>query len=122
MARILVAEPAPEVRRLVAHVVSRLGHEPVVFGEGGEHDHEEIDAAVVEPVFSAGVAAVLAIRARDPDLPLVCVSIHPRTTLVDALEAVEFVLKPFRLAELEDAVRSALAARMDVREASAGTA
>jgi DNA-binding response OmpR family regulator len=120
MARILVAEPAPEVRGLVAHVVSRLGHEPVVFGEGGEDDPGEIDAAVLEPVFSEGLAAVLAIRARDRELPLVCASIQPRTTLVAALEPVAFVLKPFRLAELEEAIRAAVAARTGAPEAAAG--
>jgi CheY-like chemotaxis protein len=122
MARILVAEPAPEVRRLVAHVVSRLGHEPVVLGEGGEHDPGEIDAAVLEPVFRTGLAAVLAIRGHDPELPVVCVSIHPRTTLVAALEPVAFILKPFRLAEIEEAVRAAVAARADAPGASEAAA
>ena len=114
MARIFVAEPAPEVRRLVAHVVSRLGHEPIVFGDGGEHDRRDIDAAVLEPVFSVGLAAVLSIRARNPELPIVCASIHPRTPLVSALGPVAFVSKPFRLAELKEALHAAVSLGEDV--------
>ncbi len=121
MARIFVAEPAPEVRRLVAHVVSRLGHEPVVFGEGGEHDRRDVDVAVLEPVFSVGLAAVLALRARNPDLPIICASIQPRTPLVAALAPVAFVPKPFRLAELKDALRTAVSLAAE-SEATAPTA
>ncbi len=118
MARILIAEPAPEVQRLVAHVVARLGHQSVVVGESGEDELLEIDAAVLEPVFSAGLAAVLALRARRPDLPVVCASIYPRTPRVVALAPVAFLLKPFRLTELEHALRAAVPAATQAREAA----
>ena len=48
MARVLVHEPDPDLRALFAHVLSRLGHEVVLAGDGG------VDAALVPsgPVWS----------------------------------------------------------------------
>ena len=108
MARILVAEPAPEVRELVRHVIVRLGHEPVVFPNGSQDDLSDVDAAVLEPAFSAALAAVLSLRTRNPGLPVVCASIYPRTPDVSALRPVAFMLKPFHLEELDDALRRAV--------------
>jgi CheY-like chemotaxis protein len=106
-ARIAIAEPSPEVRTLIEAVVRELGHEPVAVEPGGELP--PCDVLVAEPGSPLGRDAAARLRAERPGTPLVLVSIYPRGPETAALAPAAHLLKPFRLADLEAALRDAVA-------------
>ncbi len=95
MARICLSEPNPETRDLLAHLVTRLGHELV---------DADADVVLVEPVVD-GPGAVGLARCGSPNARIVVCSIalHDRRQLAD-LGADAFLLKPFGRAELAAAI------------------
>jgi DNA-binding response OmpR family regulator len=107
MARILIHEPHPDVRVLLAAVVRRAGHDPVGHGELTNDDTPEL--MILEPASADGLAAAAKLRRRLEDLPIICTSIEPPTLATRALQPVAFLLKPFQLGELEAAIGRALA-------------
>src|SRR4051812_33599685 len=107
MARILIHEPHPDVRVLLAAVVRRAGHDPVGQGELTSDDAPEL--MILEPASADGLAAAARLRRRLEGLPLLCPGIEPPTTETKAPRRVAHLLKPFRLGELEAAIASALA-------------
>jgi DNA-binding response OmpR family regulator len=107
MARILILEPAQDVRGLVAYVVRRLGHEPLFFASSRSESPPDVDALVLEPSWKCGLAVARTLRQRDKGLPLVCISVWPAEELgaeVAALAAHRYLLKPFSVAELKEAL------------------
>jgi DNA-binding response OmpR family regulator len=106
MARILIHEPHPDVRVLLAAVVRRAGHDPVGHGELTNGDTPEL--MILEPASADGLAAAAGLRRRLEDLPIICASIEPPSVETKALDPVAFLVKPFRLAELEAAIAHAL--------------
>src|SRR5437773_551514 len=74
VARILIVEPHADIRSLFEHVIRRAGHEPVLaeFNGTGPPD---VDAAVIEPGDSHGLAC--ARRLRQLGRPVVFASILP---------------------------------------------
>ena len=108
MARILIHEPHPDVRILLAAVVRRAGHDPVGHGELTNDDTPEL--MILEPASADGLAAAARLRRRLEDLPIICTSIEPPSRATRALAPVAYLVKPFRLGELEAAIASALAA------------
>ena len=106
MARILIVEPHADIRSLFEHVIRRAGHEPVLaeFNGSGPPD---VDAAVIEPGDSHGLAC--ARRLRELGRPVVFASIFPAEQETLDLEPAAYFVKPFALAELEHALESALA-------------
>jgi CheY-like chemotaxis protein len=108
MARILIHEPHPDVRILLAAVVRRAGHDPVGHGELASGDTPEL--MILEPASADGLVAAARLRRRLADLPIICTSIEPPTRATKALAPVAHLVKPFRLGELEAAIASALAA------------
>jgi DNA-binding response OmpR family regulator len=108
MARILIHEPHPDVRVLLEAVVRRAGHEPVGHGELTSDDAPEL--MILEPASAAGLAAAAKLRSRFEDLPIICTSIEPPSVVAKALEPFAYLLKPFRLSELESALAAALRA------------
>jgi CheY-like chemotaxis protein len=110
VARILLCEPHPEVRTLLAHVVTRLGHEPVFADdELGHGDAAAIDVMVIEPADPRALAAAQILRLEREEAPIVCASIYPPTAHSRRLEPVAYLVKPFALAELERALEAAVA-------------
>ena len=108
MARIFILEPEPELRELLARVVARLGHEPVQNVES-TGDVRPGDVVVVEPGDEKAYAAALAIHRERPEVPIVCVSVFSEVPGdARALEPIAHVLKPFRLADVERAIESAV--------------
>jgi DNA-binding response OmpR family regulator len=105
MARILIVEPHPEVRDLLVRIVERLGHTGVRL-EDDQFGDAAADAALLEP--GDEDALEVARDLHDRGMPLVCVSIHPRSPEVEALEPAAYVLKPFALSEIERAIDAAL--------------
>jgi DNA-binding response OmpR family regulator len=108
VARILIHEPHPDVRVLLAAVVRRAGHDPVGQGELAGDDTPEL--MILEPASADGLAAAARLRRGLEDLPIICTSIEPPTRATKALAPVAHLVKPFRLGELEAAIASALAA------------
>lgn len=105
MARILIVEPHADIRSLFEHVVRRAGHEPVVTEENG-CGPPDVDAAVIEPGDSHGLA--VARRLRELGRPVVFASIFPAEQEMLDLEPAAYFVKPFALAELEHALSLAL--------------
>src|SRR6185436_3925949 len=60
MARILIHEPHPDVRVLLAAVVRRAGHDPVGQGELAIDDTPEL--MILEPASADGLAAAAKLR------------------------------------------------------------
>jgi CheY-like chemotaxis protein len=104
VARVLVCEPHPDVASLLAFVVRRLGHDPVAFGDGGD----DVDALIVEPGDAATLAVAARARRRSRALPILCVSIFPPFEDAERLEPDAYLVKPFQLHELEEALETAL--------------
>lgn len=108
MARILIHEPHPDVRVLLEAVVRRAGHEPVGPGELTSDDTPEL--MILEPASADGLAAAAKLRRRLENLPIICTSIEPPSVVTKALAPAAYLLKPFRLGELESAISGALRA------------
>ena len=106
MARILIHEPHPDVRVLLEAIVRRAGHHPVGHGELTSDDAPEL--MILEPASADGLAAAARLRRRLEGLPIICTSIEPPTLASRALHPVAYLVKPFRLGELEAAISSAL--------------
>jgi CheY-like chemotaxis protein len=106
VARVLIAEPYPEVRELLSLIVRRLGHTTVLQGRGDPP--AGIDLLVAEPAARGSLALAHALRATRPDLPIVVVSFLAQPAAWTALGPAAYVLKPFTVAQLEAAVESAL--------------
>jgi DNA-binding response OmpR family regulator len=105
VARILIVEPHADIRALFAHVVRRAGHEPVL---AELHDAcPDVDAAVIEPGDGPGLACARRLRALGR--PVVFASIFPAEQETLELEPAAYFVKPFALAELEQALEAALA-------------
>src|SRR5438034_9501999 len=86
MARILIHEPHPDVRVLLAAVVRRAGHDPV--GQGELANDDTLELMILEPASADGLAAATRLRRRLEDLPIICTSIEPPTRATRALEPV----------------------------------
>ncbi|MGH3035499.1 MAG: hypothetical protein ACRDON_13230 [Gaiellaceae bacterium] len=111
MAKILVCEPHEEVRELLGHVVARLGHEPV-FTPDGPHeafDMHDVDVLLIEPADPRALAAAQILRLERERMPIVCASIYPPTPNTGRLDPVAYLVKPFGLHELEQALETAVA-------------
>jgi DNA-binding response OmpR family regulator len=109
MANFLIIEPHREIRLVYEAIVRSLGHEPVFFDDSTVG---EPDLVLVEPAYPESFETALRLRLAYPDLPIVCASIHePSQTRVRLLRQGTYLLKPFSLAELTDALRLALSQR-----------
>jgi hypothetical protein len=106
VAKILIIEPHADIRSLLELVVRRLGHEPMVW-EGGDPQPLAADAAVIEPGEGAGLT--LARRLRRLGIPVLITSIFPPERETLDLQPSAYLVKPFPLYALENALHSALA-------------
>jgi len=107
MARVLISEPHPDHRTLLELIVRRAGHEPLGQGElalGGR-----IELLILEPNSDDGLAVARAARFRFENLPIICTSIRPPSAVTETLRPAAYLVKPFRLGELQAAIESALA-------------
>ena len=106
MAEILILEPHPEVRDLLLRIVRRLGHEPIVMPDATV-DLPVADVVLLEPADGNALSVARAVREAHGSA-VVCVSIYPPSEGALSLEPVSYLLKPFSLVELEDALVTAL--------------
>ena len=112
MGRILIAEPHADVRALFEFVVERLGHEPICRTRGDAADLPRVDAMLVEPAAPAALELARSLRARDPELAIVCASIFPAEPAALDLRPLAYLEKPFGLSQLEQVLRRALERRV----------
>ena len=110
MARILICEPHADIRSLLAFVVRRLGHEPVI-SDGSREQVVAADAIVLEPGQQEALELARWARQEVPTVAIVCASIFPPWPETVALEPDAFLVKPFPLFKLEHALSSALEQR-----------
>ena len=109
MATVVICEPHPDIRALLAFVVRRLGHDAQE-ADGSVAQIARADALLVEPGDAVGLDVAVRARAELPELPIVCASIFPRGAECAEVRPDAYLVKPFALFELEDALRGALAA------------
>jgi DNA-binding response OmpR family regulator len=107
MARVLISEPHPDCRALVELVVQRVGHDPLGPGELTEGDDPGL--LILEPASADGLAIAQRLRRRLGNLPIICTSVRPPSAATETLQPAAYLVKPFRLADLESAVATALA-------------
>src|SRR5436305_10083015 len=96
MAKILVSEADPDVRRLLTVFVSRLGHEAVVL-DPDLVVPPHADLLLLEPTSRAGLAHGRLVRTYFPDLPVVCMSALPEEGGFLKRGPLGFLEKPFTL-------------------------
>jgi CheY-like chemotaxis protein len=111
MGRILIAEPHADVRSLFEFVVERLGHEPLSVASEDANELPTIDALIVEPAAPSALELAQNLRARFPELPIVCASIFPAEPAALELGPLAYLEKPFGLSELEYVLRLAMERR-----------
>src|SRR5207249_4973298 len=100
-----VGEPHPDLRRLLETIVRRVGHEPV---SSPELNGDAPDLIIVEPASAYHVAEASRLRERFRNLPIICTSILPPGDEARALEPSVYLIKPFRLSELQRAITFSL--------------
>jgi DNA-binding response OmpR family regulator len=105
VARILVFEPHGDIRALLEIVITRLGHEPSVFA-GRLDDAVDIDAAVIDPDEGDGLSLARGLRERG--VPVIFTSIFPAGPRALELEPAAYLVKPFPLFALEQALEQAV--------------
>jgi CheY-like chemotaxis protein len=115
VARILIVEPHVDIRALLELVVRRLGHEPMVW-DGSDPELLEADAAVIEP--GEGPGLTLARRLRALDVPVLFTSIFPADHDALELQPSAYLVKPFPLYALENALDAALAPEITAHAAA----
>lgn len=80
MARLLIADDDPMVRRFFAEVAALGGHEVVLAGDGDEalavYEQAGADLAIVDLVMPRrdGISTIAELRRRSPDLKIIAVS------------------------------------------------
>ena len=106
MALFLIIEPDADIRRLYAAVVRGLGHEAALF-DGLPTARP--DVVLVEPADPESLAVALRLQRDHPGLPVICASIDkPTPEQTQGLQVTKYLLKPFRLVDLTDALELAL--------------
>ena len=105
MAAVLICEPHDDISALVQLVVTRLGHTPIRWS-GGALDVGKIDVAIVEPGEPTGMR--LAIRLCGAGVPVLFTSIFPPDDSTDSLHPAAYLVKPFPLYRLEEALNTVL--------------
>ncbi len=120
MAKILVIEDDEALRALMARALRSKGHEVVVARDGAEglevseREHPELVVTDLYMPNVDGIEAIMALRSRDPGLPIVAVSGGDSRASFLALDsagdlgATVVLAKPFLPEQLYDAVSRAL--------------
>ena len=121
MARILIAEDEESLRSLVQRALTQSGHEAVVAADGAEaldiltRDESAFDLLLTDikmPIMD-GIALALAAARDHPDLTILLMTGYAdQRERAHGLEALihDVIAKPFSLAEIQAAVKRALAA------------
>jgi DNA-binding response OmpR family regulator len=109
MGRILILEPNAEIRELLQRVVGRLGHEPLVPARLSADGLGPIDAVLLEPAWAPALEFVDGLRERSPHVPIVFETIELTSPARASLRPAVYLVKPFTVRELEEAIKAAFA-------------
>ena len=95
MARVLIAEPEPDLRLLAEQALLELGHEPLAL--------DDIPPGRVDVLLCATSAHALAhaLRRRQPELPIISLGTVAADPETRALRPVAHLIKPYTLGELQ---------------------
>jgi DNA-binding response OmpR family regulator len=114
--RILIADPDRDVSELFGRVIRGTGHKPLVLTPARLEAEAppDVDLLLLEPALPGALQLAQALRARRPNLPIVCASVYEPTSpaigdLLVLLQPLAYLPKPFPLAELKNALEFALA-------------
>jgi len=84
--------------------IGAAGGGPVILDIAGD----DLGLLILEPASADGLALAERLRRRLGELPIICTSIRPPSAVTETLRPAAYLVKPFRLAELEAALASAL--------------
>jgi two-component SAPR family response regulator len=107
MANILILEPFPEVAELIGRLVTRSGHSVLAESEA-KLNPDAVDVVVLEPELLRGVQLAKLLREVRPDLPVVIQSLQPLTDEARELRPAAYLMKPWSLSQLSQAIELAL--------------
>ena len=107
MAKILVSEADPDVRRLLVVLIERLGHEAIVLDADVEVP-PRADLMLLEPECDGCLAQARLVRAYFPDLPVLCLNAVPEGGRFLERGPLGYLQKPFPLERMRETVRDAL--------------
>ena len=107
MARILVSEADPDVRRLLTVLIERLGHEALVLDAGVEVPPQP-DLVLVEPESERCLDEARLVRAYFPDVPVLSLNALPEDGGFLKRGPFGYLLKPFTVEIMRSTVQSAL--------------
>jgi CheY-like chemotaxis protein len=107
MARILVSEADPDVRRLLVVLIERLGHEAIVL------DFDVVvppaaDLLLVEPDSPLCLEHARLVRTYYPELPVICLTALPDNGCFLKRGPLGFLQKPFTVDLMRSTVQGAL--------------
>ena len=106
--RVYILEPDSTVRTFFARVANRLGYTAHNYDQMAAAEITAADVLVVEPFDRASLSAAVELQARLPGVRIICVSdsisLPPQAK---ALRPHAYIVKPFKLEELERALRRA---------------
>jgi CheY-like chemotaxis protein len=106
VARVLIAEPEPDLRQLAEQGVLELGHEAVLLEAHTAGGHVDVLLLATSP---EAVAIARAQRQHHPALPIVCLGTLDASAEIRRLRPVAHLLKPYTLNELARALTQAVA-------------
>jgi hypothetical protein len=106
VARVLIAEPEPDLRLLAEQAVLELGHEPLLLGAHPAGTHVDVLLLATSP---DAVAIARAHRRHDPALPIVCLGTLTASADIRRLRPVAHLVKPYTLSDLGRALTRAVA-------------
>ena len=104
----LVLEPDDEVRELLRRVLVRLGHEALAPATVPTGKLPDLNAVFLEPAWRPALELAQALKAKNARLPVVFESIELGSGREADLNPVRYLVKPFALADLEEAIAAAL--------------
>ncbi len=118
MARILVIDDVPDMRKLIQNTLETAGHEVACAGNGKEglakFSAQPADLVITDLIMpgTEGMETILKLRAAAPDVKILAISGAPKEWMI--LKMAEYnganktLAKPFKLDELTGAVETLL--------------
>ena len=106
VAAVLILEPDPEVRSFYEAVIDRMGlivADASSLGRAGP----SVDVVLLEPGSPEDLEVAQTLHDERPEVPIVCASIFPGDS--NEIDCVAYLEKPFPLAQLQQALNTAVA-------------
>ncbi len=108
MAKILVSEADPDVRRLLVVLIERLGHDAIVLDADVEVP-PRADLMLVEPESAECLEHARLVRACFPELPVLCLNAIPEGGSFLEQGPLGYLQKPFSIEAMRTTVQRMLA-------------